>query len=289
MGHTQGTADMEKRLTLELRGRLAHKVKELDLDGVKCGGEIDFGDYDFSALEVLTISEAGLTSLKNFPTLPNLLRLDLCKNRISKGLEKITECKKLTHLMLTENRLKPTPELEVLDPLVSLPNLTHLELGEKFFPVEDDKMEEMRKIIFQKLPTLRYLEGTDIDNKDEDDDRENEDDEDEEDEEDEDEDEDDHGFENGIAGDDVLDGDDDLEEEEEGDSDEEADERIHFNGEVNGTLEDFNDQSSDAEDEQEDEDDDDDDDDDNRPGSGGKTGGKVVRGKKRKFEDDGIP
>merc|ERR1712079_523028 len=245
----------------ELRGRLAHKVKELDLDGVKCGGEIDFGDYDFSALEVLTISEAGLTSLKNFPTLPNLLTLDLCKNRISKGLEKITECKKLTHLMLTGNRLKPTPELEVLDPLVSLPNLTHLELGEKFFPVEDDKMEEMRKIIFQKLPTLRYLEGTDIDNKDEDDDRENEDDEDE----------------------------DDLEEEEEGDSDEEADERIHFNGEVNGTLEDFNDQSSDAEDEQEDEDDDDDDDDDNRPGSGGKTGGKVVRGKKRKFEDDGIP
>lgn len=81
-----------------------------------------------------------------------------------------------------------------------MPNLTHLELGEKFFPVEDDKMEEMRKIIFQKLPTLRYLEGTDIDNKDEDDDRENEDDEDEEDEDDEDEDEDDHGFENGIAG-----------------------------------------------------------------------------------------
>ena len=35
------------------------------------------------------------------------------------GLEKITECKKLTHLMLTGNRLKPTPELEVLDPLVS--------------------------------------------------------------------------------------------------------------------------------------------------------------------------
>jgi len=84
---------MEKRLTLELRGRQSHKVKELDLDGVKCGGEIDFGDYDFSSLEHLTISDAGLTSLKNFPTLPNLQRLDLCKNRISKGLESITECK----------------------------------------------------------------------------------------------------------------------------------------------------------------------------------------------------
>ena len=44
----------------------------MDLDGVKCGGEIDFGDYDFSSLEQLTIRDAGLTSLKNFPSLPNL-------------------------------------------------------------------------------------------------------------------------------------------------------------------------------------------------------------------------
>ena len=47
----------------------------MDLDGVKCGGEIDFGDYDFSSLVTLTISDAGLTSLKNFPTLPNLQRV----------------------------------------------------------------------------------------------------------------------------------------------------------------------------------------------------------------------
>ena len=90
----------------------------MDLDGVKCGGEIDFGDYDFSSLEQLTIRDAGLTSLKNFPTLPNLQQLDLCKNRISKGLECITECKNLTNLQLTGNRLKFTPDLEVLAPLV---------------------------------------------------------------------------------------------------------------------------------------------------------------------------
>ena len=62
------------------------QVKELDLDGVKCGGEIDFGDYDFSALEVLTISEAGLTSLKNFPTLPNLLRVNTANSLLSRVL-----------------------------------------------------------------------------------------------------------------------------------------------------------------------------------------------------------
>ena len=48
----------------------------MDLDGVKCGGEIDFGDYDFSSLEQLTIRDAGLTSLKNFPSLPNLKTVD---------------------------------------------------------------------------------------------------------------------------------------------------------------------------------------------------------------------
>ena len=114
-------------------------MKELDLDGVKCGGEIDFGSYEFTSLETLSISNAGLTTLKNFPTLPNLIKvmsfkylnilkiivffifqLDLCKNRLSKGLESLKECKRLKYLMLTGNRFKPSKELEVLDPLVSV-------------------------------------------------------------------------------------------------------------------------------------------------------------------------
>ena len=51
------------------------QVKELDLDGVKCGGELDFGDFDFQNLEFLSIREAQLTTLKNFPNLPNLSRV----------------------------------------------------------------------------------------------------------------------------------------------------------------------------------------------------------------------
>ena len=50
-------------------------MKELDLDGVKCGGELDFGDFDFQNLEFLSIREAQLTTLKNFPNLPNLSRV----------------------------------------------------------------------------------------------------------------------------------------------------------------------------------------------------------------------
>ena len=54
---------------------------------MKCGGEIDFGDYDFSSLVQLTISDAGLTSLKNFPTLPNLERVRIIyyRENLKKG------------------------------------------------------------------------------------------------------------------------------------------------------------------------------------------------------------
>ena len=48
-----------------------------------------------------------------------LFQLDLCKNRLSKGLESLKECKRLKYLMLTGNRFKPSNELEVLEPLVS--------------------------------------------------------------------------------------------------------------------------------------------------------------------------
>jgi len=276
---------MEKRLTLELRGRQSHKVKELDLDGVKCGGEIDFGDYDFSSLVQLTISDAGLTSLKNFPTLPNLERLDLCKNRISKGLESITECKNLRTLMLTNNRLKPTPDLEILTPLASLPHLTHLDLGESFVPEENPERMEARLRIFKKLPNLQYLDGEDINEKADEEDDEDEDDDDEDDEDDEDEEDTVNGMVNGIGGDDglgddELDEDDELEEEEEAESDEddlEDEGRSHLNnGDLNGAYN----EDSDAEDEDEDE--------ESSHHSGGKTGGKTGagRGKKRKFEDD---
>lgn len=50
-------------------------MQELDLDGVKCIGEIDFGDLQMDNLEALTLTRANLTSLKNFPTLPSLVKV----------------------------------------------------------------------------------------------------------------------------------------------------------------------------------------------------------------------
>merc|ERR1711884_482691 len=152
--------DMLKRINLELRGRPPNKVTELDLDGAKSLGEIDFGDLELDNLELLALSRTHLTSLKNFPTLPSLVKLDLCHNRLSKGLENLKHCTKLKCLLLTGNRFKPTKDLEFLEPLASFPNLTHLELGEKFFNDDDEELNstKMRPKVFSMLPHLQYLE-----------------------------------------------------------------------------------------------------------------------------------
>ena len=46
-------------------------------------GEIDFGDLQFDNLEAVTLSRANLTSLKNFPTFPSLVKV-----RLTEGLLK---------------------------------------------------------------------------------------------------------------------------------------------------------------------------------------------------------
>lgn len=270
--------DMLKRITLELRGRPPNKMEELDLDGVKCMGEIDFGDLQMDNLEAVTLSRANLTSLKNFPTLPSLVKLDLCHNRLSKGLENLKQCTKLKCLNLTGNRFKPTKDLEFLEPLASFPNLTHLELGEKFFNDDDEELNstKMRPKVFSMLPHLQYLELIDKHGNPEEDN------------------EDDQPILNGTLSDedddedddDVSDGDDELEVEEEEDLDDsdddddgesEEDERLVYNG-VNGATQDYNDPGSDAEDE----DDDDDDDDEDTEAA------PVVRGKKRKYDNEDL-
>ena len=138
----------------------------------------------------------------------------------------------------------------------------------------DPEREERRVKIFDKLPSLVYLDGLDCTGKPE---EEN----DEDDEEDEDEDdEEENGILNGIAGDDELDDEDEGDEEDEDDDEEYENGTGHYNGDINGHHE-YQDQSSDAEDEQDDDDDDSDEDDhEDLP---------PVRGKKRKFDEEGLP
>jgi acidic leucine-rich nuclear phosphoprotein 32 family protein A/C/D len=94
---------------------------------------------DFASLEILSLINVGLTTLKGFPNLPNLrkvgnsstflhmalltfffkFKLELSDNRISNGLNNLLGCTQLTHLNLSGNKVK---DMEVVGPLVSTKN-----------------------------------------------------------------------------------------------------------------------------------------------------------------------
>ena len=91
------------------------QVKELILDNTRAT-QVEGLNEEYTSLESLSLINVGLTSLKGFPKLPALKRLDLGDNRISSGLAVLQGSPQLTHLNLSGNRIK---DLETLEPLVS--------------------------------------------------------------------------------------------------------------------------------------------------------------------------
>lgn len=93
------------------------KIKELNLDNCR-STTIQGLTEEFVNLESLSLINVGLTSLKGFPKLPKLQKLELSDNRISGGLNFLHGSPKLTYLNLSGNKIK---DLESLEPLVSNP------------------------------------------------------------------------------------------------------------------------------------------------------------------------
>ncbi|XP_045493779.1 acidic leucine-rich nuclear phosphoprotein 32 family member A [Colias croceus] len=146
---------MEKRVALELRGRSPSQIKELNLDNCRSTNIVGLTD-EYINLEVLSLNNAGLTTLKGFPTLPKLRKLELSDNRISNGLNFLNGCKKLTHLNLSGNKIK---DLETLQPLEEFENLKNLDL----FNNDVTNIEDYRSKVFALHPSLKYLDGFDKD------------------------------------------------------------------------------------------------------------------------------
>lgn len=144
---------MEKRIALEKRGRPDDQITELILDNCRSTNIEGLTD-SFTALEVLSLINVGIVSLKNFPKLPSLRKLELSDNRISNGLSNLTGSPKLTNLNLSGNRIK---EFEELKPLKELANLEVLDL----FNNEITSKENYRDEIFELIPSLQYLDGFD--------------------------------------------------------------------------------------------------------------------------------
>ncbi|KAI5724157.1 hypothetical protein M8J76_016176 [Diaphorina citri] len=147
---------MEKRIELEKRGRTASEIKELNLDNCR-STNIAALTSEFTNLKILSAINVGLTSLKGFPELPALTRLELSDNRISGGLNVLQSSPKLAYLNLCGNRIK---DLETLEPLKQLTNLKHVDL----FNNDVTTIENYREKVFELLPNLKYLDGFDAKN-----------------------------------------------------------------------------------------------------------------------------
>ncbi|XP_050072716.1 uncharacterized protein LOC126560807 [Anopheles maculipalpis] len=146
---------MEKRILLEKRGRSDDEITELILDNCRSTNIEGLTD-SFTALETLSLINVGLVSLKNFPKLSNLRKLELSDNRISNGLSHLMGSPKLTHLNLSGNRIKDFDELQ---PLKDLKNLEVLDL----FNNQVTLIENYRDKLFELIPSLIYLDGFDKD------------------------------------------------------------------------------------------------------------------------------
>lgn len=271
--------EMAKRIELERRGRKENEITELNLDNCR-SQQIEGLTEAYTDLESLSIINVGLTTLKGFPKLPNLRKLELSDNRISSGLNNLVGCANLSQLSLSGNKIK---DFEPLEALKDLANLKSLDL----FNCEVTNADEYREKVFELLPNLKYLDGYDRD------DQEAEDDEDEDgvedyevdDEEDglddEEGDEDDDGeVDEDDDDDDEVDDEDDVEDEEEEDVDEGSNLKLL---QQSGDLEDEED-DEDFDGEDDDEEDEDVDEEEEEEDAGDDD--EEARGTKRKHEDE---
>merc|ERR1712168_818207 len=149
--------DMLKRVELESRGKKPGEVVELNLDNCRSTGEIEGIDDKYSSLKLLSMINVGVTSLKGFPKLPALQKLELSDNRISGTLSCLKHLTTLTHLNLSGNKIKT---LDALEPLADLTKLRNLDL----FNNDVTKVDEYRPLVFKMIPSLQYLDGFDSEN-----------------------------------------------------------------------------------------------------------------------------
>ncbi|XP_055333805.1 acidic leucine-rich nuclear phosphoprotein 32 family member B-like isoform X2 [Paramacrobiotus metropolitanus] len=97
----------------------------------------------------------GLSTLKGFPALPQLRKLDISDNRLSGGLNYISDsCPKLESLNMGGNRIK---DIETLEPLKKLAELRHIDM----FNCDIVAIENYRDKVFQALPQITDLDSFD--------------------------------------------------------------------------------------------------------------------------------
>ena len=198
-------------------------VEELYLDDVNIGTisvELKKELEKLPKLMCLSLNHCGLTSLANFPSNLQLIRLEVMENKFDgKELVHIAGIKSLQSLSLGSNSISSLKDLESFK---GLEHLIQLDLSD----TDLAKREDYRSAVFAMLPNLQVLDNLDANGNEyeysgEDDDEDDEDDEDEDEEESEGDDED---GEEGEGGEDDEDEDDEDDDEDEEDDEEEEEE-----------------------------------------------------------------
>lgn len=138
-------------------------MHELILDNAHASN-LDGLTEEYENLELLSLVGCALSSLKGLAKLGKLRRLELSDNKLEDSLDLLAESSpSLTHLNLSGNKIAA---LDSLKPLGSLKHLTHLDLFN--CPVTEEA--DYRNKVFDLLPHLVYLDGTNRDGEEEPDD-----------------------------------------------------------------------------------------------------------------------
>merc|ERR1712088_416723 len=130
------------------------QIKDLNLDNARAT-QIEGLSDEYINLETLSLISVGLTTLKGFPKLASLKKLELSDNRISSGLQALQDCPQLSHLNLSNNKIK---DLDAIEPLKSFEQLTHLDL----FNNDICNIEDYRTKVFKLLPNLKFLDDAEV-------------------------------------------------------------------------------------------------------------------------------
>ncbi|KRZ77250.1 Acidic leucine-rich nuclear phosphoprotein 32 family member A, partial [Trichinella papuae] len=146
-------AKTSQALQIAMKGREPEEMVALCLDNCR-NPDIEQLSERFVNLEELSLVNVGLQSLKKFPKLESLKKIDLSDNFIANGLENLLNCPNLKHIQLNGNKINDFEQLECLK---ELKNLTHLDL----FNCGVTDEEGYRQRIFAMIPQLKYVDGVD--------------------------------------------------------------------------------------------------------------------------------
>jgi Leucine-rich repeat len=146
---------MEDIIKTQLPDSDPEEVFELILDKWR-GSTISVSDKSllelYPNLEVLSMTGCGLKSLENFPSLPNLLKLELCDNKIKGSLKPLSNLPSLTMLSLAGNQIHSFEELADIE---CLSNLVSLDL----YGCPITALNEYNLKVFGMFTSLQVLDG----------------------------------------------------------------------------------------------------------------------------------